>query len=194
MKFKYIESSFLYDGSQLRSLFAYLNFELEGDSIIAWQGPCNIPFDKMIDGEDLLARSAICVENMLHFIVELFGTTLAQAVAMQRLLASLASDTLQELNATLRISHGMGGLRRDGDDLFIDDRKLSISIATISPVSTLIHFAVNCDNRGTPVPTVSLADLNVAPAVFAKRLSEKFAAEAESIARATRKVRPTTSF
>ncbi len=194
MKSKFIEKSFLYDGSQLRSLFAYLNFELEGDSIVAWQGPCNIPFDKMIDGEDLLAKSAICGENMLHFIVELFGASLAQSVAMQRLLASMASDTLQEMNSTLRIGAGPNLLRREGDDLFIGERKLSISIATVSPVSALIHFAVNVDNRGTPVPTISLSDLNVAVEPFAKRLLQKFADESESIARATRKVRPTTSF
>ncbi len=197
MKTQFIEKTFKYDGSQLKSLFAYLNFGVEGDSIVAWQGACDIPFDKMLDGEDLRANSAIRGANMLHFIVEIFGISLAHAVASQRLLASLAGDLLRESSPVF--SQSERALRRDGDDLyFIDanreERKLSISIATVSPVSALIHFAVNVDNRDTPVRTASLNDFDVSVGPFAKHLLERFACEMESIERAARKVRPTTSF
>ena len=193
MNYKFIEDSFLYDGSQLKSLFAYLNFGVEGDSAVAWQGPCDIPFDKMLDGEDLRAKSAIRGANMLHFIIEIFGISLGHAVVLQRLLSSTAGDLLREMS-----THSPN-LRRDGDDLYYrapdhGERKLSISIATVSPVSALVHFAVNVDNQDTPVPTASLSDLDVPVAPFAKRLLERFANEVESIERATRKVRPTTNY
>lgn len=194
MKSRFIDQQFMYDGSQLKSLFAYLNYGLEGDSVLAWQGSCNIPFEKMIDGEDILAKSAICGENMLHFIAELYGVTLGHAVALQRLLAALAADTVRELTENAKLSCGTIVLRREGDDLYFGERKFSISIATVSPVSAMIHFAVNVDNRGTPVPTVSLSDFEVPVHAFAEKLLEKFANEVETIGRATRKVRPTTSF
>ena len=72
MRYKFIDSKDRYDGSQLRSLFGYLDHGILGDSIICWQGPCAIPFDKMVDGEDLLEKSKIEGSMMLHFIIEKF--------------------------------------------------------------------------------------------------------------------------
>ena len=70
MKSLFIKENFKYDGSQLRSLFAYLNYGLLGDSIVSWIGPCNVDFDHMVDGEDLLQKSEIRSDNMVHFIIE----------------------------------------------------------------------------------------------------------------------------
>ena len=51
--------------------------------------------------------------------------------------------------------HRMSGKlpTRKGDDLFLGEGKLSVSIATASPVSTLIHLGVNEDASGAPVTT-----------------------------------------
>jgi hypothetical protein len=182
MKTKWIEESFTYDGTQLRPLFSYMNHGLLGDSIVSWQGPCEIPFEHMVDGEDLREESPICGGNMLHFIIEKFETSLFAAVSLQRLLASLAIDLLNELNPSLK------GLFRTGDDIFIEDKKLSISIATQSPTSSMIHFAVNITNEGTPVKTLSLEDLNINPISFSKKLMERFSKEVLSIQEATQKV------
>ncbi|MFY9343417.1 MAG: DUF366 family protein, partial [Planctomycetota bacterium] len=81
-------------------------------------------------------------------------------------------------------------VRRDGDDLWVGARKLSISIATVTPVSTLIHFAVNATAGGAPVPAVSLHELGIAPAAFGPALLARLAAEQASIADARAKVRP----
>src|SRR5258708_7976068 len=102
----------------------------------------------MVDGEDKLAKSEIRSASMLHFIVEKFATPLFPAVLMQRLLASLCFDAIRECVPAL--AHEF---TRDGDDIFWQDRKLSISIATVSPVSALVHFAVNISNINTPVKT-----------------------------------------
>lgn len=182
MKSLYIDNQINYDGTQLSSLYAYLNHKVLGNSIIAWQGPCSISFDHMVDGEDLLENATIAGSLMVHFIVEVFERDLFAGVLIQRLLASIVRDQLQ--------AHSSHSLTRDGDDIYLEDKKLSISIATRSPVSTMIHFAVNVSNEGTPVKTLSLEDLGVDPRAFAQLIMQKFAAEYESITKATQKVRP----
>lgn len=191
MKSYWCEKEFAYTGEQLASLFSYLQFGVEGDSVVSWLGPCDIPFEHMADGEDLRQGAAIRGNKMLHFIIEKFGISLYGAVAMQRLFASLALETVRELvdptdPDAKRLAQQ---LRRDGDDLWAGDKKLSISIAAPSFNSALVHFAVNVVNEGTPVPTLSLSDLGIEPVSFAKRLMEKFSNEENSIVFATQKVK-----
>ncbi len=190
MKSLFIEKSISYDGTQLRSLFAYMDYGLQGDSIVSWIGPCNVSFDHMVDGEDLLAKAEIRGGQMVHFIVECFSTPLAEMVWQQRLLASLVHDFILEKG---RVEGRVPAVRRDGDDVFVKlpDRegKFSISIATVSPVSGLLHFAVNVSNSGTPVPTASLDDLGILAAEFAMEIIKRFVAEFESVRGATTKVR-----
>ena len=69
MKSMFIDKEFKYDGTQLRSLYAYLDFELMGDSVVSWIGACDISNEHMVDGEDLLLNAAICGDKMLHFII-----------------------------------------------------------------------------------------------------------------------------
>lgn len=182
MKSLWIKERIAYDGSQLRSLYAYLNHDVAGDSVIAWRGPCHVSLEHMVDGEDRLANARIAGGDMVHFIVERFGESLSYAVAAQRLIAAIVKDLIAEL------SPKRPELRRDGDDIYRDDGKFSISIATVSPVSALIHFAVNVSNEGTPVQTCSLADFSVDADMFIPQALERIAAELESMVAATQKV------
>ncbi len=187
MKSLFIDKEFLYDGTQLRSLYAYLEHKLQGDSVVSWIGPCSVSFDHMVDGEDLLDRSAIAGSKMVHFIIEKFHQNLFAGVAVQRLFSAICLDLLRNSAPDPKVSTW---LRRDGDDLFFGEGKLSISIATVSPMSTLIHFAVNCTNAGTPVKTASLAeDLGIDPVFFAKEAMERLTRELHGIEEATVKVR-----
>lgn len=186
MKTLFLEADELYDGRQLVSLRNYLKHKILGDSMVAWVGPCNVSLDHMVDGEDLLAGAEIRGGRMVHFIAELFDSTLFAGVGIQRLLASLVLETLRDLSPVRSTAES---LTRDGDDILFKQQKLSISIATQSPVSTLIHFAVNVTNDGTPVPTLSLHDLQVDPVEFAKVILKKFEVEVTSIREATQKVR-----
>jgi hypothetical protein len=199
MKTTFINREFPYDGTQLRSLYAYLEHKIQGDSIISWIGPCSISFDHMVDGEDLLEGATIAGNRMVHFIIELFHEPLFAAVAVQRVLAAIVLDFLREqLDQAV---HGEGPrdisilersssrLRREGDDIYFHDGKLSISIATVSPVSALIHFAVNCTNDGTPVKTASLEDLGLEGKDFATEIMSRFKNEIKTIQEATVKVR-----
>lgn len=187
MKSKYINKKMFYDGAQLRPLYAYENFNVLGDSIISWQGGCDVSFDHMVDYEDKLTASAIRSDLMLHFIIEVFDKNLFSAVSLQRLFASIAKDMICELSSKVNIY-------RSGDDLYVTknnkDYKLSISIASISSVSSQIHFALNCTNKNTPVPTCSLGDLKIDPILFSKKMMNQFVKEYKSITVATQKVKP----
>lgn len=180
MKKLFITKKMKYDGSQLKPLFAYENFQVLGDSIVSWIGPCNITPEHMVDLEDKIEKAKICSDEMLHFIVEIFGPDLTSAVALQRLFASIIKDRLKS------------DLIRKGDDLYSKDgkKKLSISIASRSAVSTMIHFAMNITNKGTPVPTLALKDLNIDAKKIATHLMNDFANEYNSIKEATQKVMP----
>jgi hypothetical protein len=186
MKGKFLSTNEKYDGAQLVSLRNYLRHHLLGDSIVAWVGPCDVSTEHMVDGEDLLADARICGDRMLHFIIETFDTQLLSAVALQRLMASLVRD---QIIASSKNREMALGLRRDGDDLFLGQKKLSISIATQSPISSLIHFAVNVVNEGTPVETLCLQELGIEPRELAESVIANFCAEFESIRQATQKVR-----
>lgn len=186
MKSKFIKKSFPYTGEQLKPHFAYEKFGLLGHSIVGWVGSCDIPFDHMVDLEDVLAKSPIRGDKMLHFIVEVFNQNLFSAVTLQRLLASIIKDEIEgRLGPKSSIQ-----LKREGDDIYWEDKKLSISIASISVVSTQIHFAVNVNNKNTPVKTASLDDFKINVENFAKSILEKFSGEFDSIEVATMKVRP----
>jgi hypothetical protein len=183
---KWIDDRMTYDGTQLRSLHNYLNHQLLGDSIVSWRGPCQLEPANIVDGEDLLAGATIAGSDMVHFIAEKFDCDLYAGVALQRLLTSLAVDVLHASAEKKPIAQR---LVRKGDDIYFVNKKLSISIATLSPMSALIHFAVNVSNEGTPVPTLSLEDLAVQPQTFALEVMKRFSEEVRDIVIATRKVR-----
>lgn len=180
------EEVFKYDGTQLKPLWNYLEHGLLGTSCVAWRGPCEVSFEQMKDGEDLRDASAIRGDEMLHFIFEIFDEKLFAGVSFQRLVADLARSTAQSLGKGPALP-----LLREGDDVWSADRskKLSISVAIPTLNSTLIHYAVNVTNRGTPVPTLSLEDLQINPKTFAEALMKNCSEEYLSIRQATWKVR-----
>ena len=172
-----------YDGSQLRAHWIRRHCGIAGDAVVTFRGPCGVTHGEMADLSDLLDGPGIAGSDMLHLLIEVFDDgDLLRAVFRQRLVSAVALDTLRALAP-------QAVLRREGDDLYLGEGKLSISIATRSLVSTLIHFAVNIDNAGTPVPTASLRDLGVDPDEFADRLLVAIAAEEASVRAARADVR-----
>lgn len=175
------EETITYTGHQLSSLWAYRNFGIQGDSIVCFRGPCRVETPEMVDMEDVLEGSEIYGTDMLHFIVEHFGEPLEKAVLRQRMLMAIIKDLL-----------GHPQMFRTGDDLFIGDRKMSISIATASPVSVMIHAALNVVSEGTPVKTVGLSDLGYADSdvlEFGRKVCGLYRDEMKSVRMACCKVR-----
>jgi hypothetical protein len=185
MKTLFVSHKITYTGEQLSALWAYMNFGIQGDSLVAFCGPCDIPLSKMVDAADVRQGARIASRLMLHFIEEHFDLNLEKAVLRQRLLASIVRDVLLKWRPKVKV-------RRDGDDLYEGKRKLSISIATLSPVSTLIHFGINIISAGAPVAAKGLGDYRVAPRPFAQEVMKRYAAEMDSVQAAATKVRGVT--
>jgi hypothetical protein len=165
---------------------------LKGPALGAFVGPCEVKTEHLVDWEDRLAQDKIVAGEMVHFIGEFFGATLREGVLRQRLFMATCAQILMELlpESKRQISPAHRYVRRDGDDLFWDGRKISVSIVTASPVSQLLHVGINVDPKGAPVPAVGLSEMGIEPQVFAKLALERFAEEWESVEWACAKVRP----
>lgn len=180
MQSQFIEKEILYDGTQLKSHWILENFGLRGNALVSFVGPCDVKLDRMVDLEDVIQKKPIFSESMLHFIVEKFDADLEKMILCQRL---LVSQIQQEL-----FQRGISVVRK-GNDLFLDHFKLNVSIATASPVSTLIHTGINISSKNTPVPTKGLADFDLNPTAFAHSVMKRFVEEMEEIRWARCKVR-----
>lgn len=179
----FVEENFAYDGSQLRHLFAYEKFGILGTSLVAWTGSCHVPFEKMVDGEDKFSRSEIRGDHMLHFIGEFFHQDIYFSVALQRLFASIVFNEILRLKPELAQQAELSG-----DDIFLKNKKLSISIASISAFSSMLHFAVNIESKGTPVPTISLSELSIPVESLVQSVFTRFEKEYSSLVQATQKI------
>ena len=183
-----------YDGSQLRAHWILRTTGLIGDAMVAFRGRCASATTRWQTWRICSRSRPSRAMTWSTFVLEIFDDgDLVRAVVQQRLLSAIAFELLR--TDVLSRARGVdsqvaaASLRRDGDDIFLGDGKLSISIATKSLVSTLIHFAVNVENSGTPVPTSSLRDLGVDPESFGRQLLEAFAAEQASMRQARVQVR-----
>ncbi|MBI3017797.1 MAG: DUF366 family protein [Deltaproteobacteria bacterium] len=179
---RFLEEALKYDGTQLAPLWIYKNYNIQGNALVSFIGPADVPLKHMVDVEDVKAQSPIYSESMVHFLGEFFDLDLEKTVFRQRLLMATVKEVLEK-----KISRV---LSRQGDDVYDGDAKLSVSIATLSSLSTLIHAGINISSRNTPVKTKSLADYDVAPHAFAKEVLELFKKELESSWLARCKVRP----
>lgn len=171
-----------YTGVELRPHFLLQEFGLKGSALAAFIGPCDVKTEHLVDWEDRLARDRIEARMMVHFLGEFFGMTLREGVLLQRLAMAEMAQLLNS-GSTARVI-------RQGDDLFVKDRKLSVSIVTASPVSVLFHAGINIDPAGAPVPTIGLQELGVDPGEWAGSVLREFAEEWAETDWACAKVRP----
>ena len=177
-----LEPRLAYDGTQLRAHFLRAQFGLRGDAAAVFRGPCSVVGDHLVDLADRERGLFIRSLDMLHLIVERFDRDLVRAVLVQRLIAGIVAEILRDRGVADRI------LRR-GDDVYVGEGKLTVSIATVSPVSTLVHFGINVDDRETPVRAAGLAPLRCDPEAFAKDLTDRLSGEILGIDDAVTKVR-----
>ncbi len=181
MKTLFIDKNIKYIGSQLSPHWIYKNFHILGDAIVAFIGEVDVKLSEMVDIEDVINNEPIYSKKMLNFIIEQFDISLITMVYIQRLFISIIKDVIEDYGATVE---------RSGDDLFFNNRKLSVSIATKSINSCLIHTGLNIIKEGAPIQASDLQELNIADIKeFANKIMEKFKQETESIKLATYKVR-----
>ena len=152
---KHVDEIFEYDGSQINPSWAFQEFGIYGSSIVTWIGPVNITSDNLKDFADVGLE--IKSNYMVNFICEFFDqqpTNMRVAYLRQRLLVMIFREILTEYGISTK---------REGDDIFVENKKLSISIASVSLSSAKIHFALNLEDKGTPddVETIGLFDIKV---------------------------------
>ncbi len=181
MKTKFIEENIKYTGLELAPHWIYKTQKIQGDAIVAFVGECEVNLTEMVDIEDVINNEPIYSKLMLNFIFENFNVDLVQGVFRQRLLITTIKEVLEQ-DYNVKVV-------RSGDDLFIDGKKLSVSIATKSITSILIHTGLNIDATGAPV---SAAELNSIKGLdvkdFAEKVMTRFSEEVEDIVMASTKV------
>ena len=182
MKTQFIEDEIKYIGSQLTPHWIYRNFKIQGDAIVAFIGECEVKLTEMVDIEDVINNEPIYSKSMLSFISEQFNIDLVEGIFRQRLLICIIKELLEE--------HGVFVVR-NGDDLIINNRKLSVSIATKSITSTLIHTGLNILSEGAPVEASGLtSELGINDIKsFAIEVMNRYSEEINDIILASTKVR-----
>ncbi len=182
MKTHFIENEIKYIGSQLAPHWIYKNFKIQGDAIVAFIGECEVQLTEMVDIEDVINNEPIYSKYMLSFITEQFNVNLVEGVFRQRLLMCIIKEALEKRGFLVK---------RNGDDLFVNDKKLSVSIATKSLTSILIHTGINILSEGAPIPVSGLeSDLGIKDIKeFALEVMKNYSEEVDDIVLASTKVR-----
>lgn len=182
IKTKYIDEDIKYIGSQLAPHWIYKTQKIQGNSIVAFCGECEVHLTEMVDIEDVINNEPIYSKYMLSFITEQFNIDLVEGVFRQRLLICIIKEELERRGIKAE---------RCGDDLMIDDKKLSVSIATKSQTSVLIHTGLNIVSDGAPVKAAGLtSELGIKDIKqFAINVMTRYSDEIEDIEYASTKVR-----
>lgn len=182
MKTLFIDDEIKYIGSQLAPHWIYKNFKIQGDVIVAFIGECEVKLTEMVDIEDVINNEPIYSKSMLSFITEQFNVNLVEGVLRQRLLICIIKELLEERGVFVV---------RNGDDLMINGRKLSVSIATKSTTSILIHTGLNIISEGAPVKASGLtSELAISDIKeFALEVMKRYSEELQDIVLASTKVR-----
>ncbi len=179
-----------YDGSQLHHAFAYEQKKVLGPTISYFIGGCAVK-EHLVDLEDSLADDFIKSERMAHFIIEIPEAPIRETVVWQRFFIRQIARRLQN-----DVYYDSCTLTINGDDIMVNGLKLSVSIATLSRFSGLIHVGINITvGEGCPVAAIGLKDfdalnINNYPneAHWAGRVACEFATEYTDIVNATYKV------
>jgi hypothetical protein len=178
--FRILDGDVAYTGAELRSGWVASRTGLAGDAAAGFVGTCHVPTENLVDLDDARAGFFIKAASMAHVIAE-HGCTLEVGVLRQRLLIAILGEVLRARGKRMR---------RDGDDLYYDDRKLTVSIAAPSLASTcVIHLGINVDPAGAPVPAVGLLEMRQEPRDILHDLLTRYAGELATMAHAATKVK-----
>lgn len=179
---KYIDEEIKYIGSQLAPHWIYKNYKIQGDAIVAFCGECEVKLTEMVDIEDVINNEPIYSKYMLSFITEQFNVGLVEGVFRQRLLICIIKEELEKRGIFVE---------RNGDDLMIKGGKLTVSIATKSMTSVLIHTGINILSEKAPVKACGLtSELGIVDIKeFANTIMQRYSDEIKDIELASTKVR-----
>jgi len=167
MRSLFIREEILFTGEQLTSFWAYKNYDVLGDNVVSFIGPCQVDEKYIIGIDHFKKKTQIKSERMLHFLVEHFDLDLEKAILRQKLLVDILKD---------KLNHRLKGevLQRWGDDLFDTDFKLTVSATVRTTVSTKIHLGINITTKNTPVKTKGLDDFGIDPQDISQAVMDQY--------------------
>ncbi len=177
MKYKIIREEIAMHGQEeMKAHWAYKKFDLVGDSIVAFVGPMKVQHENMIDirywgGKK---KGEIFSEKMLHFIVEHFDPDTEKAILKQYMLLTILEEKLEN-----RLDKHI--IIRWKDDLFDEDKKLTVSAVTNTLVSTKIHLGINVSEKNLPTKTRSLEYYNIDPFDLAEPVIDQYRVQHKEI-------------
>lgn len=182
MKFFYkiLDNRTAYTGRELRGGWVGEKTGLSGDAAAGFAGPCHVATDDLVDLDDRRAGATIDSALMAHVVIEHPGCDIRTCVLRQRLLVCILCEVL--------LGRGINPCR-DGDDVYVENRKLTVSIAAPSPGASLIHLGINVNPEGAPVPAVGLEELRINENELLDELLKRYGRELETAAHAENKVR-----
>ena len=187
----YLKEKIPYTGKELRPQWISQKTRHFGDAVLAFRGPCMVETTELVDLEDARQGAFIRAEEMLHFLGEFFAESLNETILKQRLWIANFAEHLRKQIDSQKFS-----VLRKGNDLFLQKKeggeamKLSVSIVTASPISTLFHFGVNINAAGAPVLAAGLKEFSFDIDAFAQEILAAWKAEFLSIEKARCKVLP----
>lgn len=168
-----------YSGEQIEPLWTFKRFGVQGDSVLVFRGPLRVEKGELVDLKDLIEEGekrdvVISSDDAINFVVEHFDEqppSLRLMYHRLRIFSMIVKETVES------VKHVQ--LRRDGTDLYKDGGKLSVAIATVSPGSGKIHFALNVKSEGAPlgVNVIGLKELGFAEEElkgFAETVARKY--------------------
>ena len=163
-----------YTGKELKNgwLFERCPDAVGYDWIAVFEGSAFVR-EEMVDYEDRVRSDFIESPRMWQFIGEFYGMDMLAGVLWQRVLVDTVRKTLKEVGYSAE---------REGDDLIVGKKKLSVSIATKTAGSVLIHFGMNV------VPVEKWGWVELETVGFTKLFFDKLFDEWEGVQKACRKV------
>ena len=142
MKSKILPGPRTLSGDEMLPHWAYRNFGLLGDSIVAFRGVFRVPPESWVDIDSIIHGRDIYQADMLHFIVEHFHSTIREGALRQYLLVSVLEE---------KLLHRMAGaehrLVRLGEDLFDGENRLTLTAVGATPVSIKIHLGIYLESE-----------------------------------------------
>lgn len=178
-----------YTGKEVEPLWAYKEFGVQDDSIVVFRGPMKVELSNMKDLADIKETKPILSNDSINFVIEHFNQPDIRTMYLrQRLLVNIAKEVIEDITGKR--------LYRDNDDLYYNNGKLSVSIATCGITSGKIHLGINVTNKGTPknIKTASLIDLGITNddqvETIMETIGKQYKNEIEKIERDIRKTLP----
>jgi hypothetical protein len=166
MKSLFLEEEIAYTGEQLKPHWAFITFDLAGDSIVGFIGPYKASPEFTSDLRESRDRVESEEGMMLHLVVEHFGSDLLKILLCQRLLLGIARD---------KLNHRLGGdlLQIWGDDICDGSERITTSSATVNTLSGKIHLGI----RTEPSKGKGLKDYNINPRELGEVIMDQYRLE-----------------